>query len=247
MHTLHKYQLDQFWSLYANARLRARLCNLLFCWRLQEPVAVHVPARNMIQQGGKTMRQCAGAAWTTSRSERGGCAINRYGVKIWSAPCTDRSLYRIHMCLHVGRRAWEACERALSFWAVWVECWHESGQTPLPPSSHGLSHLICQWSILTAAAAVCVCVCVCVCVWERERETMSASMYVCNQQPICILFALAYMRVCVCVCVCVCVLLYHLMKCLSDIWSSPVGNAYTLLHESSGTAQTHPTHTHSLA
>lgn len=31
----------------------ACLCNLLFCWRLQETVVVHVPVWNMIQQGGK--------------------------------------------------------------------------------------------------------------------------------------------------------------------------------------------------
>lgn len=180
----------------------ACLCNLLFCWRLQETVAVHVPAWNMIQQGGKTMRQraCESAMDNKLERERGSCAINRNIVENVECSCTDRGLYRIQMCLHaVGRRAWEVCERPSSFWALWVKCWHESGQTPLPLSSHGLSHLICQWSIF-APAAVCV------------RETTSASMCVRNQPPI---FSPSPWPAWVCVCCCRTVL----MKRLSDIWS----------------------------
>lgn len=106
--------------------------------------------------------------------------------------CADRGLCRIQMCVH-GK-----CKSVLQVSGL---CELNAGMNQdrhlCPPSSHGLPHLICQWSIFTPAA-VCEC------------ETMSASMYVHNRPPYLHSFTLACMSVC-------CTVLWNVCK-IFEVW-----------------------------
>lgn len=173
----------------------ACLCNRLFCWRLQETVVVRVPVWNMIQQGGKTMRQRARAG-----QQRGSCAINRNIVENVKCSCTVRGLYRIQMCFHaVGTHVWRVCERPSSFCNLNTGMNQDRHLCPCPLVACPISFVSEAYSLLLP--------CVCMCVGNHECIRVCAQMiyllaFLSSGQHACV-WACMCVHVCLCVHACV--------------------------------------------